>query len=146
MGNQPPKTILIDQDAAITKVIEHVFPTTCHRLCLWNILKSAPSYLGPVNSNPKFHSLFHKCMQGCDSEEEFEVTRIQRSVNIAFMDIVHWRKCMGFVTKWVIAFSKDTFSTNFKSSQRNESKNSVLSEIASKTTSLTNFLVAFQNW
>ena len=39
MGNRPPKIILTNQDAAMAKAIEHVFPTTCHHLCLWHILK-----------------------------------------------------------------------------------------------------------
>ncbi|WJX12924.1 hypothetical protein P8452_03374 [Trifolium repens] len=54
MGNQQPKTIFTDQDAAMAKAIEEVMPNTSHRLCLWHISKKVPSYLGPLNSNPQF--------------------------------------------------------------------------------------------
>lgn len=36
--------------------------------------KNAPSHLGYFNSNYKFQSLFNKCMKGCDSKEESEIT------------------------------------------------------------------------
>jgi hypothetical protein len=74
MENQKPKTIFTDQDPAMAKAIGEVMPNTSHRLCLWHIFKKVPSYLGPLNSNPQFLSVLNKCMQGCDSEEEFQST------------------------------------------------------------------------
>ncbi|MBA0845012.1 hypothetical protein Goarm_023028, partial [Gossypium armourianum] len=74
MGNQLPKTIMTDQDHAISKAIGEVFPDSCHRLRLWHISRNAPSHLGNLNGNVNFHALFHKCMQGYESKIEFEKT------------------------------------------------------------------------
>jgi len=46
--------------------------------------------------------------------------------------------------KWSTAFSKDVFSADIKSSQRSESTNHVLVEISGKTTTLTQFFMAFE--
>jgi hypothetical protein len=144
MGNQQPKTIFTDQDAAMAKAIGEVMPNTSHRLCLWHISKKVPSYLGPLNSNPQFLSVLNKCMQGCDSEEEFQSTW-DDMINDYKLHDHKWLNDMYKIRhKWSTAYSKSVFSAGIKSSQRSESTNSVLGDIAGKTTSLTQFVVAFE--
>lgn len=70
MDCNPPKTIMIDQDQAMMKAIEKVFPSSGHCLYLLHISKNAPSHLGSLNSNSKFSYLFYKCLSGCETEEE----------------------------------------------------------------------------
>jgi transposase-like protein len=145
MGNQQPKTIFTDQDAAMAKAIGEVMPNTSHRLCLWHISKKVPSYLGPLNSNLQFQSVLTKCMQGCDSEEEFQSTW-DDMINDYKLHDHKWLNDMYKIRhKWSTAYSKFVFSAGIKSSQRSESTNSVLGDIAGKTTSLTQFVVAFEN-
>ncbi|KAI5328494.1 hypothetical protein L3X38_027891 [Prunus dulcis] len=38
MSGGKPKTIITDQDAAMTRAISIAFPTTFHRLCIWHII------------------------------------------------------------------------------------------------------------
>ena len=64
MDNQPLKTFFSNQDQAMAKAIEKVFPNTSHQLCLWHISKNAPSYLGGLNNNQSFHHLFNKYLEG----------------------------------------------------------------------------------
>ena len=47
--------------------------------------------------------------------------------------------------KWYTTLSKDIFSAGIQSSQRSESTNNMLNGIANKTTSLTKFLLAFED-
>ncbi|CAL0316337.1 unnamed protein product [Lupinus luteus] len=142
MGNQQPKTIFTDQDAAMAKAIKEVMPNTSHRLCLWHIAKNAPSHLGALNSDHKFQCLLQKCMSGCDSEEEFESTWNEM---MSKHNGHKWLEDMYKIRhKWSTAYSKKIFSAGIKSSQRSESTNSVLSEIAGKTTSLTQFFNTFE--
>ena len=46
MPDSPPLGIITDQDRAMQKAIENVFPTTRHRWCLWHIMKKVPEKLG----------------------------------------------------------------------------------------------------
>ncbi|KAH9782212.1 protein FAR1-RELATED SEQUENCE [Citrus sinensis] len=49
MSDSPPLSIITDQDRAMQKAIENVFPTTRHRWCLWHIMKKVPEKLGAFN-------------------------------------------------------------------------------------------------
>ncbi|XP_052289424.1 protein FAR-RED ELONGATED HYPOCOTYL 3-like [Citrus sinensis] len=46
MSDSPPIGIITDKDKAMQKTIEHVFPTTRHRWCLWHIMKKVSEKLG----------------------------------------------------------------------------------------------------
>ncbi|KAH9794408.1 protein FAR1-RELATED SEQUENCE [Citrus sinensis] len=46
MSDSPPLGIITDQDRAMQKAIENVFPTSRHRWCLWHIMKKVPEKLG----------------------------------------------------------------------------------------------------
>ncbi|PNX78819.1 protein FAR1-related sequence 5-like [Trifolium pratense] len=144
MENNQPKTIFTDQDSAMAKAIKEVMPNACHRLCLWHIAKNAPSHLGSLKSNPKFQSLLNKCMTGCDSEEEFQNTWDGMLKEFDLHDHPWLSNMYKIRHKWSTAYSNNVFSAGIKSSQRSESTNSVLGNIAGKTTSLTDFLVAFE--
>ncbi|XP_055961244.1 protein FAR1-RELATED SEQUENCE 5-like [Mercurialis annua] len=145
MGNRAPKTIFTDQDKAMEKAIGKVLHTTRHRLCLWHISKNAASHLGALNSNQLFHNIFNKCLQGCESETEFEET--WGKMIIEYTDGSHkWlNKMYKRRFKWCTALNKDIFDGGIKSSQRSESTNNVLNGIANKSTSLTKFVIAFEN-
>lgn len=45
MSNVPPNAIITDQDRAMKKEIEHVFPKVRHRWCLWHIMEKIPEKL-----------------------------------------------------------------------------------------------------
>ncbi|XP_071695688.1 protein FAR-RED IMPAIRED RESPONSE 1-like [Rutidosis leptorrhynchoides] len=46
MSGRAPTAIITDQDQAMKKAIEVVFPAARHRWCLWHILKKLPKKLG----------------------------------------------------------------------------------------------------
>ncbi|KAH9727253.1 protein FAR1-RELATED SEQUENCE [Citrus sinensis] len=50
----PPLGIITDQDKAMKKAIQIVFPDTKHRWCLWHILKKMPEKLGSESMNAFF--------------------------------------------------------------------------------------------
>ncbi|KAK2408219.1 protein FAR1-RELATED SEQUENCE [Trifolium repens] len=144
MGNQQPKTIFTAHDPAMAKAIGEVMPNACHRLCLWHIAKIAPSHLDSLISDQTFQSLFSKCMGDCDSEEEFQRTW-DEMMNVYKLQDHQWLSNMYEIRhKWSTAYSKNLFSAGIKSCQRIESTNNVLDEIVGKTTTLTQFLLAFE--
>ena len=145
MGNRSPVTILTDQDQAMSNAIEKVFPDTHHRLCLWHIAKNALSHLGELNANSKFKYLFNKCQKYCDSKIEFQETcdKMMQKFNLGNH---RWLNMMYKIRhKWSTAFTKDSFTAEFKVFLRSESTNHVLNGIASKTTSLTKFVIEYDN-
>ena len=123
MGNRSPITIFIDQDQAMSNAIEEVFSNTYHRLCLWHISKNALSYFGELNSSLEFQSLWNKCKKYCDSELEFQNTwdKIMHKFNL---EDHHWLNMIYKIRhKWSTAFTKDSFTVEFKASSRSESTN-----------------------
>ncbi|KAK4596452.1 hypothetical protein RGQ29_014476 [Quercus rubra] len=145
MGNQSPITIFTDQDQAMSNAIEEVFSNTHHRLCLWHISKNAQSYFGELNSNSEFQSLWNKCQKYCDSELEFQNTwdKMMHKFNL---EDHHWLNMMYKIRhKWSTAFTKDSFTAEFKASSRSESTNHVLNNIADTTISLTNFIIKYES-
>ncbi|CAI8608381.1 unnamed protein product [Vicia faba] len=129
-----------------------VFDTTCLKFLLlgysrrfWRVWKTnnQKQYLH-LMIQPRLKRLESKCMEGCDSEEEFQRTW-DEMMNVYKLQDHQWLSNMYEIRhKWSIAYSKCVFSAGIKSCQRIESTNSVLGEIVGKTTTLAQFLVAFE--
>ncbi|XP_012851572.1 PREDICTED: protein FAR1-RELATED SEQUENCE 5-like [Erythranthe guttata] len=72
MSGKQPETIFTDQCQAMMNVVENIFPKSHHRLCQWNIYQNAHSHFGSLSNNPESKNMFHRCMELCETEEEFE--------------------------------------------------------------------------
>jgi hypothetical protein len=73
MSGVCPKTIITDQDAAITNAVARVFPNVNHHCCMWHIEKKVPEYLNTIcheYSDLKNH--FYKCIHQSIIIEDFE--------------------------------------------------------------------------
>ncbi|KAK4760089.1 hypothetical protein SAY87_023220 [Trapa incisa] len=140
MGNKAPRTIVTYQDdAALVRAVEEVFPVTCHIICPWYIVKKASSHLAGLYSNPVFAQMFRRCVQQCDTEADFEETW-QRMVEEYGCKNHSWLKTIyRYRQKWSTAFSKKVFSSGVVSSQRNEYVDIFGGISSSKITSLTRF-------
>ncbi|KAG6405829.1 hypothetical protein SASPL_133423 [Salvia splendens] len=70
MMGKRPKTILIDQDQAMSAALASKWPSTYHRLCVWHIFQNAAIHLSSVFSSFKntFAADFSRCVY--DFEEE----------------------------------------------------------------------------
>ncbi|XP_020972750.1 protein FAR1-RELATED SEQUENCE 5-like [Arachis ipaensis] len=60
MKGKAPVSVITDGAPSMRFVIETVFPNAHHRLCAWHLIRNATSNVG----NPKFTSMFKKCMLG----------------------------------------------------------------------------------
>jgi transposase-like protein len=83
-------TIVTDQDHAIAKAIEIIFPSVKHLLCVTHIFINAPSHLSSTNSN---QYNFSNCLFTCESEEEFESiwNKLKECVT---PDTINWQNIM----------------------------------------------------
>ncbi|KAK6803066.1 hypothetical protein RDI58_000850 [Solanum bulbocastanum] len=80
-----PRTIITDQDAAITKAVANVFSYCAHHFCMWHIEKKIPEYLSHVYRHfDDFKTKFSKCLHGTTTPEEFEVAWIDIIRNLQF--------------------------------------------------------------
>ncbi|XP_020110765.1 protein FAR1-RELATED SEQUENCE 5-like isoform X2 [Ananas comosus] len=144
MGGRPPKSIITSGDQEMAKAIEEVFPGTHHFLCHWQIQKDAPSHMGTLNACRPFHNMFAKCMQGCDSEMEFEDTWGAMLHEYNLHDNLWLNNLYRFKERWCTALNKDFFDAGIRSSNRSESTNDVFNEIADKSTTPARFVLAFE--
>uniref|UniRef100_A0A3Q7HCB3 MULE transposase domain-containing protein n=1 Tax=Solanum lycopersicum TaxID=4081 RepID=A0A3Q7HCB3_SOLLC len=72
-----PRTIITDQDAAITNAVANVFPNSAHHFCMWHIKKKIPEYLSHVfHEFDDFKNDFSKCLHCTTTPEEFETAWI----------------------------------------------------------------------
>ncbi|KAK8632611.1 hypothetical protein V6N13_073001 [Hibiscus sabdariffa] len=109
-----------------------------------SLLTAKANVIGSMVS-AEFHSLFHRCMQGCESEIEFEETWTKMMNDYKLHDYRWLKGLYKCREKWSTAFSIDIFSSQVKSSQRAEVTNNVLHGISKATTSLTEFILEFEN-
>ncbi|KAF2308068.1 hypothetical protein GH714_034859 [Hevea brasiliensis] len=101
---------------------------------------------GSYNSNPEFRRLFYKCLQGCETEAEFQATWDRMMDEFSGLRNHKWLNNLYKIReKWCMALNNDVFSGGFKSSQRSESTNNVLNGIANKSISLTKFVLSFED-
>lgn len=73
MSGVHPKTIIKDQDVAITNAVARVFPNVIHHYCMWHIQKKIPKYLSHVyNYHGEFINQFYMCINLSLTIDEFK--------------------------------------------------------------------------
>ncbi|CAL8168014.1 unnamed protein product [Prunus armeniaca] len=71
MPGGEPKTIITDQDAAMSRAISIAFPTTFHRLCIWHITSKFSVKL-PHSAYKEYWGEFQKAIWDTDNKDEFD--------------------------------------------------------------------------
>ncbi|CAL9001323.1 unnamed protein product [Prunus brigantina] len=71
MPGGEPKTIITDQDAAMSRAISIAFPTTFHRLCIWHITSKFSVKL-PHSAYKEYWREFQKATWDTDNKDEFD--------------------------------------------------------------------------
>ncbi|GAU45911.1 hypothetical protein TSUD_280520 [Trifolium subterraneum] len=70
MDEVSPKTIITDQDAAISNAVAKVFPQVNHHYCMWHIEKKVPQYLNHI-----YHEYKLDLLDVEESAEEFVTSK-----------------------------------------------------------------------
>ncbi|KAL9165651.1 hypothetical protein ABFS82_06G184300 [Erythranthe guttata] len=125
--------------------IETVFPDSHHRLCQWHIYQNAPSHFGSLNNNSEFKNMFHRCMEFCESEEEFDDIWTKMIAGFNLYDHSWLNNMYKLRSKWSTAFSKHRFSAGLKATSRSEGTNSTLKMGGKRTHTLYDCVVRFEN-
>ncbi|XP_057779873.1 protein FAR1-RELATED SEQUENCE 5-like [Salvia miltiorrhiza] len=150
MYNKEPSIIFSDQDQALMNGVDVTFRDAKHRLCQWHINKNAGKQFGRLNHDKHFKSLWYRCMNGCENDEEFESswTTMMEDFNLVGN---RWFSGMYKLKKrWSSAFTRDRFTGGLHATSRSEATNKVLKELCRSTTSVHEFVVGFErlqrNW
>ncbi|KAG8377756.1 hypothetical protein BUALT_Bualt08G0066100 [Buddleja alternifolia] len=144
MSGKQPETVFTDQCQAMMNAVEKIFPCAHHRLCQWHINQNAPSHLGNLNCDSRFKEFWYKCMNHCDSEEEFEATW-RKMIHEYNLSGHKWLNGMYKLRqKWATTFSKHRFSAGLLATSRSEGTNSVLKKAGDRTISLYDFVLSYE--
>ncbi|KAL5776613.1 hypothetical protein ACOSP7_009539 [Xanthoceras sorbifolium] len=129
MSGKAPKTIFIDQDAAMAKALTIVMPETYHRLCMWHMMQNALKHVSGVFGGPGgVESVLSRFMDNIEEESQF-VTEWNDMLDAYGMHDNDWLK---------------TWSAGMKSTQLNESFNASLKDYLKSDLNLSQFFMHFE--
>ena len=144
MGGEKPKTILTDQDPAMTKAISLVMPETFHGLCTWRIRENALRHVNHLyQKSSKFCSDFEACIDLLEEEGEFlnawNVLLVEHNVSEdSWLSMIFQLK-----EKWAWAYVRKHFTAGMRSTQLSESFNSELKNYLKSDLNLVQFFTHF---
>ncbi|KAF5474356.1 hypothetical protein F2P56_006261 [Juglans regia] len=146
MNGRAPKAMITDQDRAMKSAIAIVFPETCHRYCLWHIMRKLPEKLG---SHAQFNAGLKTDLQTAlyDSHTSGEFEESWGQV-ISKYDL-HGNKWLQSLYEersfWVPAYLKSVFWAGMSTTQRSESMNAFFDGYVHSGTILKEFVDQFDN-
>nr|XP_043639927.1 protein FAR1-RELATED SEQUENCE 5-like [Erigeron canadensis] len=118
MYDCPPISIITDQDMAMGKAIQKVFPNSRHRFCAWHIRKHVIEHLQPLRSRLfDFKDTYNKWVKSqniSDIEAGWEVLKEKYNID----DDTWLGKMYKLRRFWVKAYLKDTFFAGMTTSGR----------------------------
>ncbi|XP_071741407.1 protein FAR-RED IMPAIRED RESPONSE 1-like [Rutidosis leptorrhynchoides] len=145
MSGRAPPAIITDQDQAMKKAIEVVFPNARHRWCLWHVLKKLPEKFGRHKRYKSIKYRLKKAVYDSFTPIEFE-NNWNQMLERYRLEKNRWLKEL-FVERyrWVPCFVKDTFWAGMSTTQRSESINSFFDKYVNRKTTLKQFVEQYEN-
>ncbi|XP_034213032.1 protein FAR1-RELATED SEQUENCE 5-like [Prunus dulcis] len=140
MLGEPPKMIITNQDAAMSKAIAVTLLTTFHRYCIWHIFNK-------ITEKPNFGECFSemkKCIWSMDKKEEFDAKWEEIITNNGLQDHAWLSSIHAMRENWVPSYVKHVFSAGMSSSQRAESCYSFFKQYINRKNTLMEFIVCFE--
>ncbi|XP_020108789.1 protein FAR1-RELATED SEQUENCE 5-like [Ananas comosus] len=145
MYGKHPKAIITDQDPAMKKAIEIVFPTTVHRCCQWHVMRKAKEHFNVLySSKDGFENNLKECINNSLTMEEFENAWAIMLDKYQLHENNHLRLLWNIRHQWVPVYFRDTFFANMSTSQRSESMNAVAKIWLDSHTSIFKFVTQFE--
>jgi len=129
MCGKQAQVILTDRSEAISNAIAAVWPGTAHRLCVWQLYNNASKQLNFIfQSSTTFAKDFSRCLYEIEEEEQF-LTEWKSLLEKYDLSSNAWlAKIYEDKEKWSLAYGRQTFSADIKSTQIKESMNPALKE------------------
>ncbi|XP_057771005.1 protein FAR1-RELATED SEQUENCE 5-like [Salvia miltiorrhiza] len=144
MHSKQPDIIFTDQCQSLMDAIDSVFPRASHRLCQWHINQNAPSHFGKLNGNSLFKKAWFHYMNGCDTEDEFELTWMCMIDEYGLAQNRWFNTMYGLKKRWSSVFTNQQFCTGLHVTSRSEVTNKVIKNLCSANISLHDFVLKFE--
>jgi hypothetical protein len=136
-----PKTIITDQDAAISNAVARVFPQVNHHYCMWHIEKKVPQYLNHIyHEHSEFKSQFYKCIHQSTTIEDFESDWEAMIDKYELQDNQWLKKIYSIRAKWIPSYVRHNFCAGMSTTQRSESMNKFFKDFLNSSTPLSKFV------
>ncbi|XP_042035199.1 protein FAR-RED IMPAIRED RESPONSE 1-like [Salvia splendens] len=145
MGKRP-KTILTDQDQAMSAALASKWPSTYHRLCVWHIFQNAATHLSSVFSSFK-HTLaadFSRCIYDYEEESEFLDAWNKMIEKYDLKDNQWLARMFSLREKWALVYGRNTFCADIITTQRSECMNAIVKHYISYKNNIVEVFHHFQ--
>ncbi|XP_042019642.1 protein FAR1-RELATED SEQUENCE 5-like [Salvia splendens] len=128
MMGKRPKTILTDQDQAMSAALASKWPSTHHRLCVWHIFQNAAIHLSSLFSSFKntFAADFSRCVYDLEEESEFLEAWNKMLEKYNLQDNQWLTRMFSLREKWALVYGRNTFCADIITTQRGECMNAVV--------------------
>ncbi|KAH6780106.1 hypothetical protein C2S52_011343 [Perilla frutescens var. hirtella] len=143
MYGKEPEVVFSDQCQAFMNGVDYTFQIAAHRLCQCHINQNAPSQFGSLNGNIEFKKLWNRCMNDCETEEEFEEVW-QKLIYMYELTNNRWfRNMYNLRTRWSSVFTNYWFSVGLHATSRSEVTNRILKNLESRNNTLYEFVIRY---
>ncbi|XP_031097135.1 protein FAR1-RELATED SEQUENCE 5-like [Ipomoea triloba] len=138
------KTIITDQDAAITTAIARVLPNTAHHFCMWHIEKKFPENLSHVYQKfDDFKFQLSHCIHRIYMPSDFEVEWEKILDKYGLRENSWLEKLYSIREKWIPAYVRTSFCAGMSTTQRSESMNKYFKDYINANTPISKFVVQY---
>lgn len=121
MSGRQPLSITSDLDPFIRVAVAQVLPKTRHRFCKWSIFRETREKLGHLcQSHPAFETEFQRCINECETIDEFESCWRSLLDRYYVMDNEWLQSMYNARQSWVPVFLRDTFFAEISSNEGDE--------------------------
>ncbi|KAH9734196.1 protein FAR1-RELATED SEQUENCE [Citrus sinensis] len=145
MSDSPPLSIITDQDRAMQKAIENIFPTTRHRWCLWHIMKKVPEKLAAFKEREGIISSLLSAVYDSLSFDAFEEAWHCMITEYDLWDNDWLNGLYEERHRWVPCYLKGYFWAGMSTTQRSESMNAFFNGFVNSKTNLKQFVKQYEN-
>ncbi|KAH6783632.1 hypothetical protein C2S52_008591 [Perilla frutescens var. hirtella] len=143
MYGKEPEVIFSDQCQALMNGVDNTFETAARRLCQWHINQNAPAHFGLLNGNVEFKKLWNRCMNGCETEDEFEEVWQQIIETYELVNNRWFSNMYNLRSRWSSVFTNDRFSAGMHATSRSEVTNKILKDLGKRSNTLYEFVVRY---
>ncbi|QHO00100.1 Protein FAR1-RELATED SEQUENCE [Arachis hypogaea] len=140
MKGKAPVSVITDGAPSMRFAIETVFPNAHHRLCAWHLIRNATSNVG----NPKFTSMFKKCMLG---DYEISVFEQKWFGMVEEFGVAEKNWIIDMYEKrhmWATAHIRGKFFAGFRTTSRCEGLHSIIAKYVKSQYNLVDFIKHFK--